>query len=260
MKSHSFITETPSTKTDTGLEPDGSNAVSKGQIPSGKKARRPYPEQKNFACPFWKSDQLEHIKCGSMLFPAISYVKQHLARVHRPPFSCQRCHRVFESHQQLESHFLEICKVEPAPKTGFLTAEQVARLQRRSSPTVTLEQQWFQIYDIVFPGRPRPISPYDDKTAWVLSLYDDFVFSEGPKIFQDVLSSHRVGDPSIDSILQDALLHVNTRFLSTLDKIPDNGNPGESAIRPSTVSGWSGTTLVPTDAPSPLDQSDFDGT
>jgi hypothetical protein len=259
MKSHSFITEVPWTKADPELEPDGSDAVSRWQIPS-KKARGPDPKPKGFVCPFWKFDQLKHIRCGSKILPNIRHVKEHLVRVHRrPEFYCQRCHGVFESHKHLESHSLEICKTETASQNDFLTADQLSYLQRRSSRLVTLEQQWFYIYDILFPGLPHPRSPYNDGgREEAVSSYLAFVCSHRP-LLQDVLPTLHVSRQNTLSMLTRRLEQISTLWLRGFDERPGNGDFGESEMRRSTLSGWSGTTLAAADAPSPLEQSEFDG-
>jgi len=148
----------------------------------GESKRKKYHQEENdnsrvrFACPFRKHDPQTyailrgHARCAVAKLPSVSRVKEHLFRCHLAPIHCPRCWRVFDSSQELESHMLvqaeRICDVGNSgnPPKG-ITAEQakVLRSRKKSSARQSEEDRWMEIYQVLFPGEPRPKSPYFDE-------------------------------------------------------------------------------------------------
>jgi hypothetical protein len=116
------------------------------------------------ACPFWKGNEATWKHCFRYKLKRIRDVKLHLRRVHARSF-CVRCGGEFEGRQTLDAHY---AFTPPCATRSFLrkwlSEDQKESLAKRSNPKFTIEQQWYAIWDIVYPGRPRPDSPYADQS------------------------------------------------------------------------------------------------
>ncbi|KAK7947152.1 uncharacterized protein PG986_011473 [Apiospora aurea] len=119
-----------------------------------------------FACPFLKRYPLRHRDCSKYTFKRVRDVKQHLNRSHRTPeFYCARCWSVFPSAKDRDEHARDVkCQViHHAGNRPFfegVTEEQKERLMQKKGHNKSHEEQWFLIWDIVFPGTRRPSSVY----------------------------------------------------------------------------------------------------
>ncbi len=59
---------------------------------------------------------------------------------------------------------------------------------------MTEDEQWYTIFGILFPGLPRPQSPYIDfELSEDLSSFQDFATSQGPAVLREFLRSHGHG-------------------------------------------------------------------
>lgn len=137
------------------------------------------------ACPFAKKDPLKHRQCYSKIITKIQYVKQHLSRHHQMPVYCARCKGIFETELSLRNHAESevVCTLVVGPTPEGVSREQNVRLSRRVSPKMTLEEQWYSIFAILFPGHPRPPSPYvDTELTMELRGFIDMMQSIGPQL------------------------------------------------------------------------------
>lgn len=147
------------------LRASGDDDDSPSQPPPGKRAkvrRSCEPRKSVLACPFWKADPNKYCSCFDRLLNRISDVKQHLARVHRPKLYCERCSMIFsteESRQQHVSNPAGLFCVPSAQLDGISHHQQI-QISRKSNRNLSQEQQWFALWDIVFPDRDRPSSAY----------------------------------------------------------------------------------------------------
>ncbi|KAH7013073.1 hypothetical protein EDB80DRAFT_363857 [Ilyonectria destructans] len=113
------------------------------------------------ACPFWKLDPVKHYECFSNKTLKISYVKQHLERRHTPDFYCQRCYIIFSDAEAIDKHVLEAsCTRGPLAMLEGVSQSQKKQLTCRSKGSV--EEQWYTMWNILFPGRRRPSSIHVD--------------------------------------------------------------------------------------------------
>jgi hypothetical protein len=113
------------------------------------------------ACPFQKALPDLHLGCLGRNLNRIQDVKQHLRRSHFRTY-CNKCSTLFPFRSALEDH--------GCPKPGAapilieprycITDREYTKLgeNARGSP----EEQWFLVWDMLFPDRPRPYSPYQD--------------------------------------------------------------------------------------------------
>ncbi|KAK9799991.1 putative C2H2-type domain-containing protein [Seiridium cardinale] len=121
-------------------------------------------QSKSFACPYWKADPIMHRLCFQLKLLTSSRVKQHLGRVHSPRFYCQICYLTFRDTQTQDAHVTQRrCQREPGASLDGLLPEQHFQLSRKPKLTLSEKEKWFRIWEIVFPGRKRPHSPYIDR-------------------------------------------------------------------------------------------------
>ncbi|KAI0404090.1 hypothetical protein F4802DRAFT_598496 [Xylaria palmicola] len=146
--------------------------------------RQPSKRQLCLACPFAKKDPARHRQCYRYVLTRIRDVKQHLGRRHRLPLYCSRCMQTFEDESERDQHIrARDCPERPfAPMEG-ISERQKLQLGRRVSSKMTEEQQWYTIFDILFPGCARPKSPYvDTELTEELVGFQDFLVDSGPSL------------------------------------------------------------------------------
>ncbi|PMD54799.1 uncharacterized protein K444DRAFT_538052, partial [Hyaloscypha bicolor E] len=115
-------------------------------------SKRTTGNQLSFACPFAKKDPLKYRGCYSYTLSRVRDVKQHLSRYHQLPIYCPRCMDIFETEDERDEHNKTIpCLAQNFRHEG-VTRAQKAQLSERVSSTMTVEDQWFTIFDILFPG------------------------------------------------------------------------------------------------------------
>lgn len=139
------------------------------------------------ACPFWKEDSSHWKECFRYKLKRIRDVKQHLRRSHCRSY-CVRCGAEFENAGELDLHYK---RDQPCDKVVFQAKwlselQQKALRERRANPKLSLESQWYTIWDIVFPETPRPSSPYVDSTiSEDLSSFLEFFNQRGSDIIRE---------------------------------------------------------------------------
>lgn len=112
-------------------------------------------EQKpSFACPYRKLDPHRHRDCLKYTLHRIKDVKQHINRRHRIA--------KLPSKAAKDDHSRETrCrKSSPRPWMEGVTEEQIEKLNRIASRKISVETQWFEMWDILFPGHDRPRSAF----------------------------------------------------------------------------------------------------
>lgn len=137
--------------------------------------RQPRKECKRLlACPFWKKDSIRHRDCFKGV-KRIRDVKQHLRRNHLQPVFCPRCGMEFgDQDAELRNHMraAKQCENRSFPEPAGITSLHQKALKRYSDRGADEAEQWFVIWDHLFPGGPngeppprRPVSPYVDHGA-----------------------------------------------------------------------------------------------
>ncbi|KAJ1323055.1 growth factor independent 1 [Microdochium nivale] len=141
--------------------------------------------QPTLACPYYKDDNIRHAKCLRH-FTRISDVKQHLRRDHKRPLFCQKCGKEFKPQSSQDYKFqarlddhadARSCERQDFEKPEGDTEDQIQELGARVSASATLPAQWYSIWDIVFPGKARPNTPFvlnyvDEICYQILVFYD----------------------------------------------------------------------------------------
>lgn len=150
------------------------------------------------ACPFWKLDPNKHWECFLKKLTTVSYVKQHLSRRHTPALYCQTCFAIFDDEALLESHILSrSCERDPLESLEGISTIQSRKLSQKSKGTT--EEQWYAIWDILFPSESRPLSIYiDSDQSADFVLLREFSQREGVSILHDrIRATGRILRPDV---------------------------------------------------------------
>jgi len=205
---------------------------------------------------------MRYYRCHGKVITQISYLKQHLSRKHQLPLHCRRCKDLFSNEDALDAHAAEDPPCQPRTNIKYegVTTDQKKQLERRASPLIPEERQWFDIFDILFPGyRPRPTSAYiNGGLVAETENYQDFERIEGPEIIMEVLQQggvrleviedhgHDVGILR-ENLLVEALSVIAQRWHESRLMLQGAGQPidaGASASMVGTAPSTAGRTLV----------------
>lgn len=125
----------------------------------------------------------------------------------QPPF-CTSCGTTFEGPQARDEHITTGCILQPFIPLDGITKQQRDSLHQRVASHLSLEDQWYAVFDIVCPGHPRPISPYHDweVSQAVLTELRSFLASDAVanSILENLQRSRDLG-LVIDAQLREAL-------------------------------------------------------
>ncbi|KAH6972585.1 hypothetical protein EDB80DRAFT_743733, partial [Ilyonectria destructans] len=154
-----------------------------------------------FACPFYRRDPHRHMDCMHRQLMRIRDVKQHIQRQHAAERDCPRCHASFSSKRRRNEHIrernCELKLVDAGDYLHFVSAGTQDRLKVRASKTLSPDQQWYAIWDILFEPASRPQDPYlGTITDETVGMMREFWEKQGDTIVRDVLDSAQI--PSRD--------------------------------------------------------------
>ncbi|RSM06168.1 hypothetical protein CDV31_009265 [Fusarium ambrosium] len=213
-------------------EGDGNDLQSRKR-PKGPSSSS-WEKPRSLACPFWKRDPRQHCECFLKKITNVSYVKQHLSRRHTPTFYCQRCFMIFDNAASHSQHiFGEPCTPRPLARLDGISPEQSLELMKKSKGTV--EEQWYVIWEILFPGERRPLSIYvDSGQSADFVLLREFSQREGVSILYDriratgrVLRSD-VSEQEVRDTLRQALDSLFEYYRMNGDSAPAESSQTES--------------------------------
>jgi hypothetical protein len=109
----------------------------------------------------YKLDSQKHQRCLRYQLRRIKDLKQHITRQHSSPsFSCARCYDVFENATLRDMHSRRAaCAMRASVSFDGISTDQHRHLSRQYlSRGKSIPDQWYDIWDILFPGKPRPDS------------------------------------------------------------------------------------------------------
>lgn len=114
------------------------------------------------ACPFHKRDPEIYHDCYKYELSRVKDVRQHLRRKHSRPVYCARCYKVFGSAESLENHArsAQPCELRNGPPELISEQQWEKVMEQYLSRGKPVEEQWMVIWDVLFPGAQRPLSPY----------------------------------------------------------------------------------------------------
>ncbi|KAI8952595.1 hypothetical protein F4801DRAFT_540608 [Xylaria longipes] len=115
------------------------------------------------ACPFFKKDPQRYQDCGKYTLRRIKDVKQHIYRLHcKPELYCSRCFENFKCSNERDHHIREGgCTLKEVPnRDDVISDNQRKELKECGSRGKSKQQQWMELWDVIFPGAKRPRSPH----------------------------------------------------------------------------------------------------
>ncbi|OBR12200.1 Het and ankyrin domain protein [Colletotrichum higginsianum IMI 349063] len=156
-----------------------------------RKRQRPDEANMTLACPFYKKDRRLNGSCCGKRLSRIRDVKQHLKRRHYMPIYCPICYKNFLDETKRDNHTNEMaCERGTYPRPVGISQKQQGELSKRALRQHTEEEQWYGIFDILFPDHPRPDSAYIDASLMASAMaYQEFVTARGLEILHNVLTA-----------------------------------------------------------------------
>ncbi|KAK3937043.1 hypothetical protein QBC46DRAFT_345002 [Diplogelasinospora grovesii] len=156
-----------------------------------KTGRAIHPTRTSLACPFYKRGDPKGHPCAKYVVAKNSYLKQHLRRVHQVGELC----KISTGCQLAEadtSKWLPDLKYSAACKAdsyGLLTPAQMAALEPHAKRGEGEREQWYAIWDVLFLGVARPLSPYRYDDSDITSKSDlekflEWVYLHGATVFE----------------------------------------------------------------------------
>ena len=204
---------------DAGDSEDDEDFTAKRRRTSKKAAGN----QPSFACPFAKKDPLKYRGCYAYVLKRVRDVKQHLSRFHQLPIYCPRCTHTFEAEDERDEHIrASPCLIQQQPITfeGVTRAQKIL-LGQRVSAKMTPSDQWFTIFDILFPGHtPRPKSAYINTELTVeLEAFQDLMYTEGPRLISSTIRSIGLDISAIENVEEDSAALLQSAIQDGLQQV-----------------------------------------
>ena len=228
-------------------------------------------QHQRLACPFYKLDPMRFMSCTPFRLSRIRDVKQHLLRRHRQPPYCPVCGNIFKDPESRDIHIMaRDCH---SPLGGVpvniegVTDTQRAALSRRSDSDLDLASQWFRVWEILFPGNPRPLSPYMSTQfgGATLDIIEDYWQRHKDTLVTEVAEvaqSAGASDGQIRRLLAEltsrVIANLFSSFRSTSQDVLDPGPLGPATASPITTSPV-GLPAVSNASPTGYDGMDGDG-
>jgi len=103
------------------------------------------PKQPPLACPFYKFDPRQHHECRYFVLRRVKDIKQHIQRKHPTLDTDPFPSRVCSPFQGITAHHNEKTKKYPARGKD-------------------IQDQWYDMWELIFPGHPRPKTIYLDNS------------------------------------------------------------------------------------------------
>lgn len=209
------------------------------------------PRRRTLACPFWKLDSQAHRACFHRKCSRISDVKLHLSRKHKQPAPeyCERCWTAYESRAHKEEHLRDPlgqgCQYNPAARPVGIDNNMAAALHKKSNPSLSTEDQWFAIWDIVFPDEPRPSSPYiNDSLSEDATQLQEIIINQWPSILASIAEEAGILNASVDTdrLEQEHLIRATlNRLLDSFSAEQETMRTAESGSNYQSPGGRTGT-------------------
>ncbi|KAI9713935.1 MAG: copper-binding transcription factor [Bogoriella megaspora] len=171
-----------------GDEEDGGNS---GAQPRAEPQQAGDLPERFLACPFCKFNPRKYRNCYKYELKEIKHVKQHLRRCHAMPIHCPVCYEEFETKKLCDDHVRRRC-CEQVEEKQFecVSDDQRMQLEQRASKHKSKEENWYDMYGILFPSSPRPTTPYVEVTlSDQLCELREFVSTEAPPVINNLVQS-----------------------------------------------------------------------
>jgi hypothetical protein len=191
---HTRTTSMPSHK--RNLQQDKEDGTgedeSRQRRPKKMKSDQDNKPEKSFACPFLKWNPITYSRCCVKKLSSISYVKQHLHREHTPERYCQTCYSTdFLDDHNLQSYIhIRTCTYQSRTMLDSISYQQRSKLSKKSKPKSSKENQWYAIWEILFPGDRRLSSIYlNTDLTLKMRQFREYYERHGPAIIREQMES-----------------------------------------------------------------------
>ncbi|OAA72204.1 hypothetical protein ISF_01277 [Cordyceps fumosorosea ARSEF 2679] len=241
-------------------------------------------KEPTFACPFYRRWPTRHFECMNRKLTRIQDVKQHIYRRHsKPPHYCPTCDKVFVSPDPRDDHIRQASCIKPETTSSNRSSDGISaqvqdslknRFSRRLSPV----EQWYGIWNLVFPGETPPPNAHVGKPVTeMLSMLEDFWKNEGQRILPSLSkprSGRNLADADLQMLMSQMLDKVKDHFENKpgqtgesaadgtesqadqmIDSLPVDGESGtfaeyeQASYEPSPSDGWDAITYSPNGSP-----------
>ncbi|KAH8659843.1 hypothetical protein BX600DRAFT_513508 [Xylariales sp. PMI_506] len=183
------------------------------------------------ACPFYKRDSQRHRDCRRFGLRRIKDVKQHIYRRHkRPDFYCPRCFGKFDDTRSRDEHIrANQCNPQADPHTDRISEDKKKELAHYSGRSKSTEEQWFAVWDKLFPDADKPQSPYvEDQQQEMVHLFRRLWDDHRSEITSSVLNA--VSSPALDI---KAVSLIMSSVLDSFENLSSLSTPPEANLLPS---------------------------
>ncbi|KAI0549839.1 hypothetical protein F4679DRAFT_544861 [Xylaria curta] len=189
------------------------------------------------ACPFHKKDPQRYQECGKYTLRRIKDVKQHIYRLHcKPEWYCSRCLGSFKCSNERDNHIREGgCTLQAVPNDdGIISDNQRKELKECKSRGTSKQQQWMELFEVIFPGVKRPRSPHiESGQAELLSSLRTYWDGNADEIIAKYTGKYDPEFPAssqIREVIDDILDHFETDRTSW--DLTTNGERGSAPQPP----------------------------
>jgi hypothetical protein len=163
-------------------------------------------------------------------------------RVHRTPVHCARCSNTFTTEDERDTHLRQQpqCPIEPPRNWDGISESQKRQLAKRVSSKKTKEENWYFIYETLFPNSERPNSPFVDdiQLSEELLALREFALREAPDRITQFVDSElppdlRPNRGNVEAFTQAAIRGVFDILLERWESssLPNRENTENATLR-----------------------------
>lgn len=173
--------------------------------PSSKGSEDEAGNSLRLACPFFKRDRAKHFTCLHFQLKRAKDVKQHILRKHQ--FHCPTCFAIFPDMQKCEEHMdPRVCQpghwLEDYARANSISEAQKLELSSRATIGRTDKEQWFSVWETLFPDVEPPSDPYlRSEVEEGILMVRELLVSNGPLALENLSPTVSFRDGALNSML-----------------------------------------------------------
>ncbi|KAI0410700.1 hypothetical protein F5X98DRAFT_385123 [Xylaria grammica] len=217
-----------------------------------KRTYRNNKGQKPLSCPFHKKNPQRHQNCSKFNLRRIKDVKQHIYRHHcKPAIYCPRCSQDFKYPSERDDHIRKaICVVKEVPHDdGIISENQRQKLRNYGNRKTSIEEQWMELWKLLFPRTKPPRSPHvEGGQAELLSCLRSYWDDNADQIIMQFLSEQEIKpmSPALIKRIVDLFWDRFETKSAELD-LSSNGERSSTPRQRLASESWFGDELRPED-------------
>jgi hypothetical protein len=174
-------------------------------------------EDRTLACPFFRRNPIRHMDCLNRKLSRIRDIRQHILRRHKLPTNyCPTCYQTFSTVRARDIHIRSrTCERRNTTPDDFIDDFTEELLNRRVKRQAGVENQWFSIWDALFPDEPRPEDPYGpflrSIAEEIMGVMRNFWKAEFPDFVREYLREQYLDHGQVD--------YISVLFLNMMDAL-----------------------------------------